>query len=168
VMEHPRGPRTYKSRRERPCDLCRTRKVACRIDAAPPCALCRTQGVTCTFIQRPGKRKRPTPQENVVHAAGRGIYTGPSTRVHPNQRQGFKANDVKIDINTKRDKRLMLLDRIQVKNRLKRLHCRPPIRCHLRFQNRVREAWYQGLHLLLRLWRRSLPRVSPTRRTNLV
>ncbi|KAJ6103501.1 hypothetical protein N7486_005928 [Penicillium sp. IBT 16267x] len=55
----PRGARTYKSRRERPCDFCRARKVACRIHIAPPCAFCLAQGVACTFVERPRKRKRP-------------------------------------------------------------------------------------------------------------
>ena len=60
ALEPIRGPRPYKSRRERPCDLCRTRKVACRIDVVPPCDLCRMQGGECTFKATSTARKRPT------------------------------------------------------------------------------------------------------------
>lgn len=52
------GPRAYKSRRYRPCDFCRARKSACKIDAAPPCHLCYTYGRECTFVEQPSKRKR--------------------------------------------------------------------------------------------------------------
>jgi hypothetical protein len=52
------GPRAYKSRRYRPCDFCRARKSACKIDAGPPCHLCYTYGKECTFIEQPSKRKR--------------------------------------------------------------------------------------------------------------
>ncbi len=55
------GPRAYKSRKNRPCDFCRTRKAACKIAAAPPCALCQSYGRDCTFLERPQKRKRPAP-----------------------------------------------------------------------------------------------------------
>lgn len=58
-----RGSRAYKSRRERPCDLCRARKVACRIDLAPPCNFCYTQGSDCTFETAPIARKRALPAE---------------------------------------------------------------------------------------------------------
>lgn len=53
------GSRQYKSRRNRPCDFCRSRKVACSIEAQPPCGLCRSKGRQCTFVNGPGFRRRP-------------------------------------------------------------------------------------------------------------
>ncbi|EFX05162.1 fungal specific transcription factor domain containing protein [Grosmannia clavigera kw1407] len=52
------GGRQYKSRRNRPCDLCRSRKAACVITTRPPCDLCRTKGLQCTFVKGPGARRR--------------------------------------------------------------------------------------------------------------
>ncbi|RDW71375.1 hypothetical protein BP6252_07938 [Coleophoma cylindrospora] len=53
------GPRSYKSRKYRPCDFCRARQVACKIDIAPPCQLCASHGRGCTFVERPKKKRRP-------------------------------------------------------------------------------------------------------------
>lgn len=53
------GPRSYKSRKYRPCDFCRARQVACKIDIAPPCQLCSSHGRQCTFLERPKKKRRP-------------------------------------------------------------------------------------------------------------
>ncbi|KAL3427581.1 fungal specific transcription factor [Phlyctema vagabunda] len=53
------GPRSYKSRKYRPCDFCRLRQVACKIDSAPPCVLCASHGRGCTFVERPKKKRRP-------------------------------------------------------------------------------------------------------------
>jgi hypothetical protein len=53
------GPRSYKSRKYRPCDFCRARQVACKIDVAPPCQLCAAHGRGCTFVERPKKKRRP-------------------------------------------------------------------------------------------------------------
>ncbi|KAI1610285.1 hypothetical protein EDD36DRAFT_321284 [Exophiala viscosa] len=55
-----RGPREYKSRRYRPCDSCRGRKIACRIDSSPPCAFCRSRGTDCTFLEKPVTKRRRT------------------------------------------------------------------------------------------------------------
>lgn len=55
----PPGPRSYKSRKYRPCDFCRARQVACNIIVAPPCALCSSHGRQCTFVERPKKKRRP-------------------------------------------------------------------------------------------------------------
>ncbi|KIW15373.1 hypothetical protein PV08_05419 [Exophiala spinifera] len=57
-MTRDQGPRSYKSRRNRPCDLCRTRKIACRIDCSPPCTFCQSRGSECTFIEKPPAKKR--------------------------------------------------------------------------------------------------------------
>jgi hypothetical protein len=53
------GPRSYKSRKYRPCDFCRARQVACKIESAPPCLLCSSHGRQCTFVERPKKKRRP-------------------------------------------------------------------------------------------------------------
>ena len=53
------GPRSYKSRKYRPCDFCRARQVACKIDITPPCQLCASHGRQCTFVERPKKKRRP-------------------------------------------------------------------------------------------------------------
>lgn len=58
IVHH--GPRKYKSRKSRPCDMCRQRQISCKIDVAPPCAFCSTHQRPCTFIERPKKKKRPT------------------------------------------------------------------------------------------------------------
>ncbi|KIV79210.1 hypothetical protein PV11_06781 [Exophiala sideris] len=55
-----RGPREYKSRRYRPCDLCRSRRIACRIDSSPPCAFCQSRGSECTFLEKPVTKRRRT------------------------------------------------------------------------------------------------------------
>ncbi|PMD56474.1 uncharacterized protein K444DRAFT_616307 [Hyaloscypha bicolor E] len=62
------GPRSYKSRKYRPCDLCRQRQVACKIDIGPPCSLCASHGRQCTFVERPKKKRRP----NVAASNGEG------------------------------------------------------------------------------------------------
>ncbi|CAG8979968.1 hypothetical protein HYALB_00010736 [Hymenoscyphus albidus] len=53
------GPRLYKSRKYRPCDFCRARQVACKINNSPPCQLCSSHGRECTFVERPKKKRRP-------------------------------------------------------------------------------------------------------------
>jgi hypothetical protein len=77
-----RGPRAYKSRRERPCDFCRSRKVACQINVAPPCTFCYTQGYNCTFEASPPKRKRTVPNDNA--------WSG-TAKQHANQTHGNRA-----------------------------------------------------------------------------
>ncbi|OAP56818.1 hypothetical protein AYL99_08930 [Fonsecaea erecta] len=53
----PSRSRPYRSKRARPCDLCRSRKACCRINTAPPCGLCAKLGLNCTFEQQPSKRR---------------------------------------------------------------------------------------------------------------
>ncbi|KAL6240478.1 hypothetical protein RBB50_012590 [Rhinocladiella similis] len=57
-LTRDQGPRAYKSRRNRPCDLCRTRKIACRIDSSPPCTFCQSRGSDCTFREKPPVKRR--------------------------------------------------------------------------------------------------------------
>src|SRR6478735_9005357 len=55
--------RKYMSKRQRPCDFCRSRKTACRIDVSPPCRSCQLHGKECTFVETPKPRKRPQSPE---------------------------------------------------------------------------------------------------------
>ncbi|KAN0090423.1 Fungal specific transcription factor domain containing protein [Hyaloscypha variabilis] len=54
--------RKYKSRKERPCDACRKRKICCTRDASEKnCSLCRTRGETCEYVLPPNvRRNRPS------------------------------------------------------------------------------------------------------------
>ncbi|KAK0392269.1 hypothetical protein NLU13_1765 [Sarocladium strictum] len=58
--------RKYMSKRQRPCDHCRSRKTACRIDHAPPCRACALSGKECTFLQEAPPRKRPEGQDSIA------------------------------------------------------------------------------------------------------
>ncbi|KAL2835355.1 fungal-specific transcription factor domain-containing protein [Aspergillus pseudoustus] len=61
VMETstPQKGRPYKSRKSRPCDACRRRKVTCDMPTGPPCRRCSRIDHPCTFNEGPGPRKRP-------------------------------------------------------------------------------------------------------------
>ena len=49
--------RTYRSsKRSRPCDRCRERKLKCELEGPPPCHRCRTNEVPCSFVGRPRRR----------------------------------------------------------------------------------------------------------------
>jgi hypothetical protein len=51
--------RAYRSKKQRPCDLCRSRKAQCRIqDQAAACDLCRRTRRECTFVQQPVRKTR--------------------------------------------------------------------------------------------------------------
>ncbi|ETS85864.1 hypothetical protein PFICI_03889 [Pestalotiopsis fici W106-1] len=52
------GARKPRSRRNRPCDFCRSRKVACKIEKEPPCQLCLDKSQECTFNEATKPRKR--------------------------------------------------------------------------------------------------------------
>ncbi|KAL5090773.1 hypothetical protein Trisim1_004079 [Trichoderma cf. simile WF8] len=45
------GSRRYMSKRQRPCDFCRARKSACRIEGGPPCRMCLLHSRLCTFVE---------------------------------------------------------------------------------------------------------------------
>ena len=50
-------PRRYMSKSQRACDLCRSRKSACRVDKlGSPCRLCSSLGRRCTFDSGPVQR----------------------------------------------------------------------------------------------------------------
>ena len=60
TMASVEGPlaRKYRSRKEKPCDNCRRRRV-CRVrDAEGDCALCNRRSIPCTFSSEPSSRKR--------------------------------------------------------------------------------------------------------------
>ncbi|KAL4863953.1 hypothetical protein BDV12DRAFT_201596 [Aspergillus spectabilis] len=57
--ELSQGGRPYKSRKSRPCDACRRRKVTCDMPTGPLCRRCSRIDHACTFEQGPGPRKRP-------------------------------------------------------------------------------------------------------------
>jgi hypothetical protein len=69
VLTRAEGPRPFRSRRDRPCDACRGRKIACRIDTAPPCAFCTGRGSPCTFENGPSSKRRKVlpPSSNGHH-----------------------------------------------------------------------------------------------------
>ncbi|KAL3961212.1 hypothetical protein ACCO45_002735 [Purpureocillium lilacinum] len=53
------GTRRYRSKSQRPCDLCRARKVLCNIpDPAKPCQLCHRTRRPCTFVAVTSKKQR--------------------------------------------------------------------------------------------------------------
>ncbi|KAG9235003.1 fungal-specific transcription factor domain-containing protein [Amylocarpus encephaloides] len=64
------GPRSYKSRKYRPCDFCRARQVACKIDITPPCQLCSSHNHDCTFVERPKKKRRPNALNGEANGSG--------------------------------------------------------------------------------------------------
>lgn len=57
--------RPYRSKRSRPCDICRGRKGYCRIDDAPPppCQRCKKLNVAGTFLEGPTKRQQTSYRE---------------------------------------------------------------------------------------------------------
>ncbi|KAI3585419.1 hypothetical protein IWW34DRAFT_608425 [Fusarium oxysporum f. sp. albedinis] len=63
--------RKYMSKRQRPCDFCRSRKTACRIESSPPCRLCQQYGRECTFVEaaRPRKRQQTAETSPEYHDA---------------------------------------------------------------------------------------------------
>lgn len=48
--------RPYRSKRHRPCDVCRRRKHGCSVDQQLPCRACRQLGIECSFNDAPRKR----------------------------------------------------------------------------------------------------------------
>lgn len=50
--------RRYMSKSQRACDFCRSRKVACRIEAELPCKLCKSYNRLCTFDEPAKPRKK--------------------------------------------------------------------------------------------------------------
>src|SRR5687767_11888701 len=57
----PLQSRPYRSKRHRPCDVCRRRKHACIFEGEPPCRVCRELSTSCSFKDPPKKRQRKLP-----------------------------------------------------------------------------------------------------------
>lgn len=58
AMDAAQG-RKYKSRKQRPCDACRRRKICCvREPNDPACSLCRMQKTDCQYQSKPNPRRR--------------------------------------------------------------------------------------------------------------
>lgn len=56
--------RRYRSKQQRPCDLCRQRKTHCKIpDSSGACELCDRLSRNCTFVLQPVSKKRGLPPE---------------------------------------------------------------------------------------------------------
>ncbi|KAJ0426791.1 hypothetical protein BJY00DRAFT_306787 [Aspergillus carlsbadensis] len=66
--------RPYRSKRSRPCDTCRRRKVACRIDSQPPCENCASSGIECSFEEPPLKRRREAATQIAMPESDRGSF----------------------------------------------------------------------------------------------
>lgn len=54
----PAGTRPYRSKLKRPCDRCRSRKIACILPESGPCRNCWNVGKSCTFDKPPNPRNR--------------------------------------------------------------------------------------------------------------
>lgn len=58
------GSRPARSRRQRPCDSCRSAKRRCFKDDNSPCVACQATGSACTFNEPPHKRARTAAGES--------------------------------------------------------------------------------------------------------
>lgn len=62
TLNPPLTARKYRSKRQRPCDLCRSRKTVCKIVAERTvCDLCKRLGRRCTFVLQPLRKEKPRP-----------------------------------------------------------------------------------------------------------
>ncbi|KAL4999485.1 fungal-specific transcription factor domain-containing protein [Aspergillus recurvatus] len=90
--------RSPRSRRNRPCDFCRFRKVACKISSVGvPCELCLAKQHACTFDEAPRKRRRPLASVSPVPVdmmdrAGDALMSGDSLMGAPAQQVGPEMN----------------------------------------------------------------------------
>jgi hypothetical protein len=61
--------RKYRSKRQRPCDLCRQRKTQCKIQGpGGACELCDKLGRNCTFVLQPLRKERGLPESRPISA----------------------------------------------------------------------------------------------------
>ncbi|KAF7169974.1 hypothetical protein CNMCM5623_002498 [Aspergillus felis] len=56
--------RRYRSKRQRPCDQCRERKLGCQTEGGIPCLRCRSADLQCTFDNPPPQRIMQVSQAN--------------------------------------------------------------------------------------------------------
>ncbi len=68
--EYRSQARKYRSKRQRPCDICRQRKSQCKIPGSGgACELCHKLGRSCTFVLQPLKKERWLPPETQSSSA---------------------------------------------------------------------------------------------------
>lgn len=72
--------RKYRSRKQKPCDNCRRRRVCCVRDAEGDCALCSRRGIPCTFSSEPERRLRRTKPDTAPQLAIHSVNTDASSR----------------------------------------------------------------------------------------
>lgn len=81
--------RKYRSRKQKPCDNCRRRRVCCVRDAEGDCALCSRRSIPCTFSSEPSPRKRrprldlPPPSKSPANHESVPTQNGTSGHVTP-------------------------------------------------------------------------------------
>lgn len=75
--------RRYMSKRQRPCDFCRARKTACRIEGQLPCRLCSLHGKSCTFLIAAQPRKRPPTEHQEIQTAQSNASLSTSDQLQP-------------------------------------------------------------------------------------
>ncbi|KAJ5571505.1 hypothetical protein N7535_005165 [Penicillium sp. DV-2018c] len=74
-MSSPLSARPYRSKRQRPCDQCRARKLGCQTDGGGACQRCRSAKFDCTFDKPPPKRQRGSGSFSSFAAQGTGENT---------------------------------------------------------------------------------------------
>ncbi|KAH8806111.1 fungal-specific transcription factor domain-containing protein [Xylogone sp. PMI_703] len=73
-------PRKYRSKRQRPCDLCRKRKTQCKIlKVNSACELCIKLNRECTFIFQPQRRDRPACRDTSNSSQGASANSATAT-----------------------------------------------------------------------------------------
>lgn len=84
-----RGGRKYRSKKQRPCDLCRSRKTQCRmLDTNSNCELCKKLNRQCTFVLQPlRKEQRP-------RSATTGLDGHLTNEMHPNLGDSLRDSDI--------------------------------------------------------------------------
>lgn len=70
--------RKYRSRKQKPCDNCRRRRVCCVRDAEGDCALCSRRSIPCTFSSEPERRPRRPKRDDAPEVAVHSLNTNSS------------------------------------------------------------------------------------------
>lgn len=67
---HRSQARKYRSKRQRPCDLCRQRKTQCKLPGSGgACELCQKLGRNCTFVLQSWRKQQCRPPETPSSSA---------------------------------------------------------------------------------------------------
>lgn len=91
--------RKYMSKRQRPCDFCRSRKTACRVEGQLPCRLCALHEKQCTFLEAAQPRKRPIPSDEGAVVSPTDAHTdGPQQSISGSSRQFSKPSPPAVPI----------------------------------------------------------------------